>query len=542
MPRNAALLFAVTAGECPQARFDKINRLHCQKTVGNSCITSAMPGLHQYNAADIHFLATDTLTKLPKLAAFLFGALAIPGFAPFYLYPLPVLSLAGLFWLWRNASSWKQATLIGFVFGLGFFGAGISWIYVSLHDFGGMPMPMAALATTGLCAFMALFPAAAGALSVRAGVPRLAAAPLAWVLMEWTHGWIFTGFPWLAVGYSQIPHSPLAGLAPMVGVYGVSLAVAGCAALIVWLAPHKKRLLVALLAVWLAGSALKQIEWSRPLGAPISVSLLQGNIPQDFKWQPEAIRHTLDTYLDLARRYPAQLVVLPETALPLILEQVPPEYLKALAQAGGQDVLVGVVEQEGENYYNSMVSLGAAPRQRYRKEHLVPFGEFIPFKAALGWIYRDWLHIPLADLARGGKQQQPLALAGQRVAVNICYEDAFGEEIIRQLPQATLLVNTSNDAWYGRSLAAHQHLQMSQARALETGRMMLRATNTGATAIIDAQGRLLAEAQHFTTTALTGTAQGYSGITPYVRFGNWPAISLIFLLFALLRLRGRNQR
>jgi apolipoprotein N-acyltransferase len=189
-----------------------------------------------------------------------------------------------------------------------------------------------------------------------------------------------------------------------------------------------------------------------------------------------------------------------------------------------------------------MVSAGASPVQRYRKEHLVPFGEFIPFKAALGWIYRDWLHIPLADLARGGKQQQPLALAGQQVAVNICYEDAFGEEIIRQLPQATLLVNTSNDAWYGRSLAAHQHLQMSQARALETGRMMLRATNTGATAIIDAQGKLLDEAQHFTTTALTGTAQGYSGTTPYVRFGNWPAISLIFLLFALLRLRGRNQR
>lgn len=475
------------------------------------------------------------------IAALLLGALAIPGYAPFYLYPLPLLALAGLFWLWRDAGSTRQAALLGFVFGLGFFGAGISWIYVSLHDFGGMPLPMAALATGGLCAFLALFPAAAGALAVRGSLPRLAAAPLVWVLLEWVRSWIFTGFPWLTVGYSQIPYSPLAGLAPIVGIYGVSLALAGCAALAVALWPHKKQLALALLAVWLAGSALKQVEWSRPVGAPLGVSLLQGNIAQDLKWQPEAVRHTLDTYLDLARQHPAQLVVLPETALPLLLTQVPPEYLAALAQAGGQEVLIGVVEQQDDNYYNSMVSVGASPNQRYRKEHLVPFGEFIPFKAALGWIYRDWLNIPLADLARGGKTQQPLALAGQQVALNICYEDVFGEEIIRQLPQATLLVNTSNDAWYGRSLAAHQHLQMSQARALETGRMVLRATNTGATAIIDADGRVLAELEHFTTGALTGTVQGYAGATPYVRLGNWPAITLIVLLLGGLGLRMRRR-
>lgn len=495
---------------------------------------------HRYNAADIHLCPIHILTKHPKLTAFLLGTLAIPGYAPFYLYPLPLLSLAGLFWLWRNAGTWQQAARTGFFYGLGFFGAGISWIYVSLHDFGGMPLPMAALATTGLCAFMALFPAAAGALCVRANAPRLIAAPLAWVLMEWVHGWIFTGFPWLVIGYSQIPHSPLAGLAPIVGVYGVSLAAAASVALFVALAKSKKQLLFAMALILLAGVGLKQIEWSQPAGEPISVSLLQGNIAQDLKWQPEAIRRTLDTYLALARQYPAQLVVLPETALPMLLTQVPPDYLAALAQAGGQDVLIGVVEQQGEDYFNSMVSLGSAPMQNYRKEHLVPFGEFIPFKAALGWIYRDWLHIPLSDLSRGGKQQQPLALAGQKVALNICYEDAFGEEIIRQLPQATLLVNTSNDAWYGRSLAAHQHLQMSQARALETGRMMLRATNTGATAIIGTQGELIAEAEHFTTTALTGTAQGYTGITPYVRFGNWPVITLILLLLGLLW--GRKKK
>ena len=192
-----------------------------------------------------------------------------------------------------------------------------------------------------------------------------------------------------------------------------------------------------------------------------------------------------------------------------------------------------MVERKNGAYYNSMLSVGDAAPQRYRKTHLVPFGEFIPLKGLFGWIYRDWLDIPLNDLARGGFAQQPLAVAGQRVAVNICYEDVFGEEIIRQLPAATLLVNASNDAWYGDSTAAYQHLQISQARALETGRMMLRATNTGATAIIDRDGRVLAALPHFRTRIRQGEAQGYRGSTPYVRFGNG-----LFLLMAGLALGG----
>ncbi len=488
------------------------------------------------------------LNRYPKSSALLLGALAVAGYAPLAFYPLAILALAGLFHLLHAANSRRQGFWLGYCFGLGLYGAGVSWIYISLHDFGGMPMPLAIIATTGFCAFLALFPGLAGWLGAHFSTYRRWAMPAAWVLGEWILNWIFTGFPWMAVGYSQVPASPLAGLAPLFGVYGVSLAVAVCAALLAALLARgsgaRRPLLAALLAIWLGGSLLKQIEWSRPAGEPVRVSLLQGNIAQDLKWRPEEILRTLATYLDLAQRHPAQLVVMPETALPLLAHHVPQDYLETLAEqarASGGDMLVGVPEKQDGRYYNSMFSLGTAPVQVYRKSHLVPFGEFIPFKSVLGWVYEHWLHIPLTDLSPGDPYQQPLHIAGQRVAVNICYEDVFGEEIIRQLPAATLLVNASNDAWYGRSLAAHQHRQISQMRALETGRMMLRATNTGATAIISPRGEVIAEAPHFTTTALTGWAQGHTGTTPYVLFGNWPVVGMIVLMLGLPWVRERQK-
>jgi len=482
------------------------------------------------------------LPKLPYILAFTLGAMAVAGYAPVYLYPAPILTLAGLFYLWHKAESPGQCLRLGYTYGLGMFGAGVSWIYISLHVFGEMPMPLAAIATAMLCAFLSLFPALAGWVSAHYERLRLLAMPASWVLMEWVLNWIFTGFPWMTVGNSQVPNSPMAGFVPLLGVFGTSLATAGFAALIVALAlgAHRRRIVIAIVILWVSGSLLKQVEWSRAIGQPISVSLLQGNISQDLKWQAEEAQRTLTTYLTLAKQHPAQLVVLPETALPVLLDQVPQDYRDALVKASGGEVLAGLVEQQDGNYYNSMASFDAGKTQIYRKDHLVPFGEFIPLKGLLGWIYNDLLHIPLSDLTSGGAHQRPLDLAGQKIAVNICYEDVFGEEIIRQLPEATLLVNASNDAWYGDSLAAHQHLQMSQVRALETGRMMLRATNTGATAIINPHGEVIAEAPQFSSTALTGKAQGYVGTTPYVRLGNWPVISLIFLVLGVLWARKKK--
>ncbi|HSD60541.1 MAG TPA: apolipoprotein N-acyltransferase [Burkholderiales bacterium] len=478
------------------------------------------------------------------LAALLLGAATVGGFAPFHLFPLPVLTLAGLFWLWSRASGPRAAALVGFAFGLGLFGAGASWIYVSLHDFGAMPAALASLATFLFCTLLALFPAAVGWLQARpllAPFSRFAlVVPALWALSDWSRAWVLTGFPWLAAGYSQVPASPLAGFAPLLGVFGVSLAVALSAGLLLLAAdrrlprpagcgaaPRAWPALGLLAVLWFSGFALKQVDWTEPAGALLKVSLLQGNIQQDLKWRPERALATLDTYLRLARESGGTLVLLPETALPLFRHELPPEYLEALARrakAAGGDLLVGMPELAGtREYYNSMVSLGASPTQVYRKHHLVPFGEFIPLRPLLGWVM-DWLSIPLSDFSRGPAVQAPLAVAGQKVAVNICYEDVFGEEIIRQLPEATLLANVSNDAWFGRSLGPQQHLQIAQARALETGRYLLRATNTGVTAVIDPRGRVLARAPEFTTARIEAEVTGYAGATPYVRWGNWAVV------------------
>lgn len=479
------------------------------------------------------------------LIALLAGAATIFGFAPFYFYPLPLVTLALLFYSLQQAANAKQATWIAYCFGLGFFCTGVSWIYISLHDFGGMPWWFAGFSTFVFCAFLALFTASVGWLSFKTG-RILIAAPIFWVLLEWVRSWIFTGFPWLNVGYSQTPYGPLAGFAPVVGIYGVSLFVALIASLLVLMSrkTSRKAAVLAFVVVWIAGSILKQAEWSQPIGEPISVALVQGNIPQEMKWDPAIAKQTLDDYLTLTQQAQAKLIVLPEAALPVLLEQVPQDFLGKLKTHGivhQSDILVGVLESSGKDeYFNSMLSYGVSPTQTYRKSHLVPFGEYIPLKSLFGWIYRDWLNMPISDLSRGTVQPKPLAIAGQQVAVNICYEDVFGEEIIRQLPQATLLVNASNMAWFGNSWSADQHLQMSQTRALETGRMMLRATNTGATAIIDRHGHIVETLPRYVRDTLTGIAQGYSGITPYMRWGNWPVISLI--LVSVILLWGRKKK
>lgn len=498
-----------------------------------------------------------TMHKLLKLLALLLlGAFCVLGFSPFYFYPASIVSLMGLCYFWYMSDSPKQAALDGFAYGLGLFGAGIYWIYISLHTFGGMPSGMAGFSTFVLASFMALFPAAVGALSKRIsnnnhGV-MIIAIPVFWALSDWVRSWIFTGFPWLTIGYSQVPYSPLAGYMPITGVYGVTLISVFIASLLAfWLAKKsapmnsRRNGIAALILIIVSGQLLKLVEWTAPSGSPLSVSLLQGNIAQDMKWNPEIANQTLNQYLTMAKSSTAKLIIMPETALPVLSSELPADIGTRLQQhaiKNKSDILLGLVERENGEYFNSVFSIGSSKSAVYRKSHLVPFGEFIPFKIAFGWIYRDLLNMPLSDLSRGDKYQQPMPIAGEKVAVNICYEDVFGEEIIRQLPAATLLVNVSNDAWYGTSYAADQHMQFSQARALETGRMMLRATNTGATAIINHKGYVLAHAPHFTQTSLNGTAQGYTGSTPYVRWGNWPLVVFCFSVIAFVWRRNTMKR
>jgi apolipoprotein N-acyltransferase len=480
---------------------------------------------------------------VPALA----GAACVLGFAPFYAWPVPIAALALLFAVWSGSGTARQAALSGYAFGLGFFLAGVSWVYVSLHYYGAMPAVLAALATFLFCAFLALFPALAGWLAVRcAGASpgnRLILAPAAFVLCEWVRGWIFTGFPWLTLGTSQVPSSPLAGFAPIFGAYGTSLAVAGVAALVVALvrsfAMSRERVVIALalLGVFLAAGIARMIEWTEPAGPPVSIALLQGNVPQELKWRDEVRTKTLLDYRQMIYDADAKVVVLPETALPAFLDQLPPEYLVSLrehARRTGKEILLGTVEREfrgrDSDYYNSVVRLDAGTPASYRKRHLVPFGEFIPF--GFKWVLAI-LKIPLSDFARGADLQPPLAAGGTSFGVAVCYEDLFGEEMIDFLPGAQVLLNVSNLAWFGHSLAPEQHLQASQMRALETGRWMVRATNTGATAAIDEHGRVVARLPGFTTGTLIQAVVPRKGSTPYSRWGNIPALVLVAAIFAL---------
>lgn len=486
--------------------------------------------------------------------ALLAGLVCVFGFAPFGAFPVPVLALAVLFALWGRAVTSRKAAWLGFAFGLGLFSAGIGWIYVALHDYGNMPALLALPATLLFAAFLALFNALAGYLQARfpaaGGVRMILVMPAMWVSAEWLRGTIFTGFPWLALGYAH-SDSPLGGYASLLGVYGMSLATAISSGLLAWSSgniwdrhirasvPVKKENIKLLLAVsallllWAAGAMLRAVAWTHPYGKPFSVALIQGNIAQNLKFDENSLSSTLETYRRLVLQSKARLTILPETALPLLRQDVPSaliEQLKTHARENAGDVLIGSFERDQGNYYNSVFTLGMAEEQHYHKQHLVPFGEFIPLRPLLGRFINEVLDIPMGDLARGGTQQPLLDAAGQRVAVNICYEDLFGEEIIRALPQATLLVNVTDDAWYGHSIAAAQHNQASRIRAMESGRMMLRATNTGVTSIIGADGKIVQQLPQHMEAVLLGSAQAYAGSTPYADWGNSAALLLIVLL------------
>ena len=473
--------------------------------------------------------------------AFVSGAVAVLGFSPLDFFPATLLALAILVHLWVRAPSPRAACLAGFLFGLGFFLAGVSWVFVSLNRFGAMPAPLAAVATLGFCAFLALFPATAGWAQARLRAPF--AIPALWVLTEWLRGAILTGFPWLSVGYAAVD-TPLAGFAPLGGVYLLSLATMAAAGLLWLIAVNRSRWPAAagFAAIGIAGAVLQSVAWTAPSGGPVSVSLLQGNVPQGLKFDPARYERTLATYARLADESRARLIVLPETALPRFLDLADPAFvgqLKAIAVRNGGDLLLGVPTRTQPGVYrNSVISLGVSPAAAYHKSHLVPFGEFVP--PGFGWIL-GVLQIPLSDFSRGGTAQQPMAVAGERVAVNICYEDAYGTEILRQLPAATLLVNVSNVAWFGDSLAPGQHLQIARLRALETGRMHLTATNTGITAAIAADGKVLKQLPQFAEGRLEIAAQGRHGATPYVAFADGPALALCLLLLFFFARRARSR-
>ncbi|MBB6199325.1 apolipoprotein N-acyltransferase [Paraburkholderia fungorum] len=488
-------------------------------------------------------------------------------------------------WLTRT-TSWKSAALTGGAFGFGNYVTGVWWLYVSMHDYGGMAAPLAGAAVALFSLYLAVYPAlAAGIWSFCAGHARNSAVGAdqpfsptwhgalafasAWAIGEWLRGTVFTGFPWLASGYAQVD-GPFAGFAPVAGVYGVGWMLALVAALIVQALlpllasrgqakandsrsagnaakPGVARVAVpaaVALALIAAGLLLPLVQWTLPANAPLTVRLLQGNIKQEMKFEESGMRAAIDQYQQMITSKPADLVVTPETAIPVLAQQLPPQFASAVrnfSDTTGTAIVFGAIggtiTPEGQviDYTNSLfgVTPGTRDVYRYDKHHLVPFGEFVPW--GFRW-FVNLMSIPLGDFARGAPVQKPFIVHNQPVAVDICYEDIFGEEIARSIREsatpAGVLVNSTNLAWFGDTIALDQHLQIARMRSLETGRPMLRATNTGMTAAIDANGRVIGRLTPYTIGSLDVTVQGTSGSTPYVTSGNNTVLAISLLLLA----------
>jgi apolipoprotein N-acyltransferase len=502
------------------------------------------------------------VSRLAVLLSTCAGALCVLAFEPFGLWVLAPAMLALLFTQWQVAAP-RAAAAQGFAFGLGIFGAGVPWLFVAQSGFGEMPWPAAAAATFGVMAYLAAWPALTGYAAARftkpGGAARLVACAAAWTLGEWLRGYVFTGMPWLSLGYAAPAGGPLVAYAPLGGVFLVTLSFAALAACIARaidvVATGRLHTLVAPIAVAAVvfglGFAAARVTWTTPVDPPLAVSLLQGNVGQDVKFDRSFRQRTFDLYLGLVAQSRGQLVVLPESAFPMFADQVPGEVVLDLMQTGAQRnglVLLGLFTADAPlpgsrdpRYYNTVAALGGGEVSLYRKRHLVPFGETIPLKSLVAPIMDALLEIPLADQTAGDAQQPAFSVAAHRVAVNICYEDAFGSELIGSARDADILVNVTNDAWYGRSIAAWQHNQIAAMRARELGRPMLRATNTGVTSAIDADGREFARLPWFTQGVLEVSVRGTRGLTPYARIGDAGVLVVAGALLLGAALYGRRR-
>ncbi len=489
------------------------------------------------------------------VAALAAGATLHLAFAPYGYYPLAFLCLAALFWLWDGTEP-KITALTGLLFGLGMFGFGVWWVQVSVHQFGLPIYSFSVAVTAGFVLILSVYPALCGYLVAKLPASHRFARvlflyPAAWTVSEALRGWLFTGFPWLLVGYSQTD-SPLSVFAPIVGVYGVSFITALVSAtMIVIIRAHggwRQGAICVLLVIVVTAIVLEDVRWTSAKGEKRTVALIQGAVPQEVKWHPQYRQPSIDLYTELSKpHWGKSLIVWPETAIPAFSKEVPEvlDALKAQATASATSLLVGIAtgdpSSEGE-YFNSVVLLGARSGN-YNKRHLVPFGEYLPLDK---WVrpLTTFLRIPMSNFSAGDLEQPLLSVADYALGISVCYEDAYAEEVSRALPEANILVNVSNDAWFGDSIAPHQHLQIARMRALESERYMLRATNTGISAIIDDRGKIVAASKQFVVDVVSGEMIPRTGSTPAARFGIRVTLALCFIVIAICAFTaaGRKRR
>lgn len=487
------------------------------------------------------------ISRLLALAA---GALLPLGMAPYGYWPLTLLAIAALGLLWYRSPSAKHSAWLGYAFGLGAFGLGVSWVHVSIHVHGQASLPVSVGITLLFVAFLALFYALPGYVLKRYfdrqhPVAFATACACLCLLGDWVRGWIFTGFPWLYVGYSQID-GPLSGYVPILGVYALS-ALMTFSLTLAAVTLYQRQLKWGLLAIapWLIAPGLQQITWTSPIGSPLNVALIQANIPQEIKWLPEQRYPTLSLYRELTRiHWDKDLIIWPETAVPLLRDKAEP-FLQRMgdeAQSQATSLVTGIPSRAAgdRQFYNSILALGAG-EGTYHKQRLVPFGEFVPFESLLRGVIA-FFDLPMSSFIPGSSEQGPLRVGEYHLFPYICYEIAYADLVWQTAPQADFLVTISNDAWFGRSIGPHQHLEIARMRALESGRDLLRATNTGITAVIDHRGQITAQLPQFERDVLVGQVQARQGATPITRIGLWPWLLLSGLLLAGLAYQGRLVR
>jgi apolipoprotein N-acyltransferase len=494
------------------------------------------------------------ISKLPSaVICLLAGALMTLAYAPYDIFFVAIICPAILLIIWSNNSPAK-AFCHGYLFGLGMFSTGVYWLYISINLFGGMNFLGAIFFTFLFIAFMSLYPAIFGYISRRwfaqnNTVYLILACPTLWVLTEWTRSWLFTGFPWLNLGYSQID-SVLSGIAPIFGVYGITWLCILIAGLLAYLysskGKHSLTIIFSIIILSITSWSLTQINWAKNLEKNISVALVQAAIPQKLKWRPELRQQSLELYMQLSEPYWGNdLLIWPETAIPAYHFTVPDfiEKLSKLSNKRGTTFLSGIPskKKEAKEYFNSVMMLSNGDTSWYHKQHLVPFGEYLPLKPIFG-VVLNFLQIPMSDFSAGIIEAPLLITKDLTLGISICYEDTFGEEVIKALPEASVLVNVSNDAWFGDSLAPHQHLQMARMRALESGRYMLRATNTGISAIINEKGKVVNQSAQFEATTLSAEIRTFEGSTPYAMWGNYPVVITAFLIVFLIIFQTRKKQ
>lgn len=482
------------------------------------------------------------------------GAVATLGFPPFGWWPAPVLALTGLFLLCADRG-WKRAAWLGWLFGFAHFASGIYWVFISTHIYGGAPLALGLALAAVLFGYMAVYPALLAGVASRFGLWKTPAGwigvPALWLLGELLRGWVYSGFPWLALGYIAMD-MPSARLAPLIGVHGLSLLFALSAyslfrAIDARGVARPLAMIAALLP--LAGAVFPTpTDWTADAGAPMTVAIVQGNVPQGQKWNAGVGEEILQRYraLTLAGADQARLVVWPEVVPNRPYDQLTGYFAELATRMRERDaVLLGGVLMRGEDaIYNSMLALGAT-QGRYDKRHLVPFGEYFPIPDWLRPVM-DVLGTPYSDFSPGASRHDPILVDGQRLGISICFEDVFASEFRVEARQAAFLVNATNDAWFARSSAPHQHLQIARFRALETGRWLVRSTNTGISAFIGPDGSVVVRSELYRTELLRGSVVPRRGVTPYARWGDQPLwwISVMGIVVAIvLALRsGRFSR